>query len=117
MENTDNRFTKSYTNLTCDALPLGTRNLHDDHLNSFGAFGYPSKERLFVMDGFKWTPPGFATWILDKDKSPGMVNLRQNRIYAHEVAAKLVEEKRQELKGGTSRRDVMSLLGSPYSAL
>ena len=33
-------------------------------------------------------------------------------MYAHEVAAKLIDEKKQELKDGTSRRDVLSLLGS-----
>ena len=41
-----------------------------------------------------------------------MVKLRENRTYAHEVAVKLIEEKRQELKDGTSRRDVLTLLGS-----
>ena len=41
-----------------------------------------------------------------------MVNLRENKRYAHEVAAKLIEEKRQELENGTSQKDVLSLLGS-----
>jgi len=45
------------------------------------------------------------------------VRLRQNKIYAHEVATKLIEEKRQELKDGTSRKDVLSLLVKANSAL
>ena len=78
---------------------------------SFGAFGMLSKERLFVLNAFRWAPRGFATWMFEKDQRPGMVKLRENRKYAHEVAVKLIEEKRQELKDGTSRRDVLSLLG------
>jgi len=79
---------------------------------SFGAFGTLSKERAFMLNAFRWTPQGFATWIFERDQSPGMVNLRKNRECAHEVAAKLIEEKRQELKDGTSRRDLLSLLSS-----
>lgn len=86
---------------------------------SYAAFGNPSKGRLFLMDCFKWAPAGFATWISERDKRPALVNVRANRKYAHEVAAKLIEEKRQELKDGTSRKDVLSLLGSsrcPYES-
>ena len=77
---------------------------------SFEAFGVPSKERVLVMNAFRWAPEGSTTWMFERDQSPGMVNLRKNREFAHEVAAKLVEEKRQELKDGTSRRDLLSLL-------
>jgi hypothetical protein len=80
--------------------------------HSFGAYGRPSKERLFLLDAFKWAPEGFINWVFDRDKRPGMVRLRENRICAHEVAEKLIEEKRNELKNGTPRRDVLSLLGS-----
>lgn len=80
--------------------------------HSFAAFGSMSKERLFLVDSFKWTPTGFPTWVFEKDQSPGMVNVRRNRIYAREIAAKLIKGKRQELKGGTSRKDLLSLLGS-----
>ena len=41
----------------------------------------------------------------------GMVRLRENKTYAREVATKLIEEKKQELKDGNHRRDVLSLLG------
>jgi hypothetical protein len=64
------------------------------------------------MDAFKWAPRGFATWVFERDQSPGIAKLRENRTYAREVAAKLIEEKKQELKNGTSRRDLLSLLGS-----
>jgi len=72
------------------------------------------KKRLFMMNAFRWAPGGFTTWMLERDKGPGMVNARKNREYAHEVATKLIREKRQELKDGASRRDVLSLLGTPY---
>ena len=78
----------------------------------FGASGMPSKERLFRSDIFKWAPKGFATWMFERDKHPQVVKIRKNREYAHEVAAKLIEEKRQEPKDGTSQKDLLSLLGS-----
>jgi len=78
---------------------------------SFGAFGVLSKERLFMINAFRWAPEGFATWIFERDQRLGMVKLRENRTYAREVAGNLIEEKRQELKNGTSRRDLLSLLG------
>jgi len=79
---------------------------------SFGAFGMLSKERLFMINAFRWAPKGFATWIFERDQRPCMVKLRENRKYAHEVAAGLIEEKRQELKDGASGRDLLSLLGT-----
>ena len=39
---------------------------------------------------------------------------RENRKCVHEVAAKLIEDKRQELNDGTSRRDLLSMLGSSH---
>lgn len=92
LENAENKLAKSYTNLT------------------FDAFGSPSKGAIFVMDALKWVPKGYGSWIYDIDKSPGMMRLRENRACAHEVASKLVEEKRQELKNGTPRKDLLSLL-------
>lgn len=65
-----------------------------------------------MLDALRWVPTGLATWVFETDQSPGSVRLRENRVYVHEVAAKLIEEKRQELKDGTSRRDVLTLLGS-----
>jgi len=83
----------------------------------FGAFGIPSKKRILVMNVLRWAPKGLVTWLSERDQRPGMVNLRKNREYAHEVAAKLIEEKRRELKDGTSRRDLLSLLGLSCAAL
>jgi cytochrome P450 len=73
-----------------------------------------TKQRLFVMDAFKWAPEGLFTWFLERDQRPGMLHVRENRKYTHEVARKLIEEKRRELKDGTSRKDLLSLLGSSY---
>ena len=64
-----------------------------------------------MMDSFKWAPKGFGSWLLDKNESPGIVRLRENKTYTRDVAAKLIEEKKKELKDGTSRRDLLSLLG------
>jgi len=61
-----------------------------------------------MIEALNWVPTGFATWMFERDQRPGMVMLRE---YVHELAAKLIEEKRQELKDGTSRRDLLSLLG------
>ena len=80
--------------------------------HSFNAFGKSSKGRLFMMDIFKWAPAGFFHWMAGRNKSPGMMRLFENKTYTHEVAAKLIDEKRQELKDGTPRKDVLSLLGS-----
>lgn len=99
LENSDNKFTKSYGSL------------------SFGAFGNPSKNDVFMLDAFQWLPKGFGAWFYGADNSPGMVRLRENKKCAQEVAAKLIEEKRQELKDGTSRKDVLSLLVKANSAL
>ena len=41
-----------------------------------------------------------------------MQKLRRNKDEAHSTARKLLDSKRQELEGGVSRRDVLSLLGS-----
>jgi len=99
LENTDNKFTKSYMGL------------------AFGAFGMASKGRLFVMSALRWAPNGFIRWMVERDKRPGMVMARKNRGYAHEVAAKLIEEKKEELKNGASQRDLLSLLVKSSSAL
>lgn len=84
--------------------------------HSFGVFGVPSKVHLFMMDVLKRAPEGSATWLLERGGGPGIMKLRENKMYAHEVAAQLIEEKRQELRDGTSRKDVLSLLGSSRAA-
>jgi hypothetical protein len=63
------------------------------------------------MDLLKWAPKGLGAWLTDRRKSPGMIKLRENKTYAHEVASKLIEEKKQEMKDGTSGKDLLSLLG------
>ena len=51
------------------------------------------------------------TWVYDNFRYPGMQRIRQNKEEAHRVARKLLDSKRQELKDGMPRKDVMSLLG------
>ena len=62
------------------------------------------------MDAIKWAPNGFFAWVCGRDQSPGMVLLRENKMYCNEVSARLIDEKRQELKDGISGKDVLSLL-------
>ena len=85
--------------------------------HSFDAFGRLSRGQLFMMDALRWTPVSFATWIFETDQRPGMARLRENRAYGREVAGKLIEEKKQGLKDGASRNDIMTLLGSSRAAL
>jgi cytochrome P450 len=80
---------------------------------SFQAFGNPSKKNVFFQNAARWLPNGLITWHFKRNQSPRLVKLRQNRDEAHRVARKLIDAKREELKAGTSRRDLMSLLGSP----
>jgi hypothetical protein len=54
--------------------------------------------------------------MIERDQRPGMIRVRENRKHAHEVAAKLIEAKKQELKDGAPRRDFLTLLGSSRPA-
>ena len=51
-------------------------------------------------------------WLCDQSNTPGMQNLRRNKVEAHSVARELVDSKREELRAGTPRKDLMSMLGS-----
>jgi len=77
---------------------------------SFAAFGNPSQLLLFFISVSEWFP-GLITWIFDHSSSPGVQNLRENQDRGRAVAQKLLESKRQELRDGVVRKDVMSLLG------
>jgi len=65
------------------------------------------------MTATKWFP-GLLTWIFETSSHPRMQKLRLNRNQVRGVARKLLDSKRQELKAGVPRRDVMSLLGSLF---
>ena len=67
---------------------------------------------MFMIDALRFAPKGTITWLMERDKRPAMVRLRENRACVYEVAAKLVEDKRQELKSGNPQKDLLSLLGS-----
>jgi hypothetical protein len=77
---------------------------------------HSTKESIFSREIARWYPKGTTTWLLERDQSPGHVQLRRNRDEALRFARALIDAKKEELKAGTSRRDVMSLLGSPSSA-
>ena len=83
---------------------------------SVGAFGNPPRARVFFQNVANWLPSGLITWFFERNQSPGLVNLRQNRDEAYRIAWALIDAKREEVKAGTSRRDVMGLLGSNSSA-
>ena len=117
MENTDNKLTKSYTNLGCGSLLFIHGTIVTIVIHSFDAFAWPSKGRLFAIDVIsKFAPKGFITWSMEKDRGPAAARLRENRTYVHEVAAKLVEDKKEELKNGTLGKDVLSTLGLSRAA-
>jgi hypothetical protein len=80
--------------------------------HSFKGYGRVTDGTLHLTDVMKWTPESFVALMADRDERQGMVGLQGNKIYAHEVAAKLIDEKRQELKGGSSWEDIFSLLGT-----
>jgi cytochrome P450 len=75
-----------------------------------------SKKRIFFRNLARWYPNGLLTWFFERSESLGQVRLRQNRDEAHKVARALIAAKREELKAGTFRKDLMSLLGSRSSA-
>ena len=78
--------------------------------------GKPSRWLVFFMAITGWFP-GLITWLFDNSSDPGMQNLRRNRDQGRIVARKLLNSKRQELKDGMVRKDVMSLLGLSLSHL
>ena len=81
-----------------------------DLFTSFESIGNPTRSLVFFMAITKWLP-GLLTWLHDNSSHPGMQNLRQNRDQVRSIARKLLDSKRQELKDGTSTKDIMSLLG------
>ena len=81
----------------------------DDRFHSFDVSVKLSKGQIFMVDALRWAPVGFAAWIFEKSRRPGLVRLRENRAYGHEVAIKLVEERKRE--PNDSRKDILTLLG------
>ena len=115
LDDTDNPFTKSYTNVLYDYLSpssvvQSSRRADRLYFVSFAAFRNPSRLLVLSMTITGWFP-GLITWLFDNSKDPGMQQLRWNKEQGRIVARKLLDSKRQELKDGVARRDVMSLLG------
>ena len=119
LDEKDNELTKSYMNVMYGRprwtfavpVPLITSSL----FSSFMSFGVPSRLFIFLMCVAGWFP-GLLPWLCDNSNDPGMKNLRWNKVSAHTVARELVDSKRQELKAGTPRKDLMSMLGSLLSS-
>jgi len=76
--------------------------------------GNPSRWLVFFMAITGWFP-GLITWLAGSSSDPGMQNLRRNKDQGRIVARELLDSKRQELKDGMARKDVMSLLGLSLS--
>ena len=115
LEDSDNLLTRTYSNF------VYVSTLHFDWASWFTmhsrheSFGPPTKGRIFAQGASRWLPNGLLTWSFERSRSPGPLKLRQNRDEAHRVARTLIDQKEDELRAGTSRRDLMSLLGSPPS--
>lgn len=69
-----------------------------------------------MMGALRFLPGVFVAWMRERDKRPGTLRVRENMEYGREVGAKLIEDKKQELKNGASRRDILSLIGSSHVA-
>ena len=69
-----------------------------------------------MMDAFQFAPRVLVAWMMERDKRPVAARIRENGEYEREVSAKLIEDKKQELKNGTFRRDNLSLIGSSHVA-
>ena len=115
LDDLDNLFTKSYTNLMYGRLSFCIQSevlvvLIVCPSIRFGAFGNPSQLHLFIIAIMGWFP-GLITWLRENSSNPGMKKLKQNMSMGRRVARGLLDSKRQELKDGASRKDVMSLLG------
>jgi len=113
LEDSDNLLTRTYSNL------VYVSTLHIDWPPWFmmyfrhESFGLPSKGRVLFRNASRWLPEGLLTWSFERSQSPGSLKLRRNREEAHRVARALVDLKEEELRTGASRRDLLSLLGSP----
>ena len=71
----------------------------------------PPKGHILFRNVTRWLPGGLLTWLAERGQKSSQIKLRQNRTEAHRVARILIDQKREELRDGTSRRDVLSLLG------
>ena len=118
LDDADNPLTNSYMNLMYDANFRRRRSKVPLTLPSspfsFTSFGNPSRSLLLIMSIMGWFP-GLITWMFNNSNDPGMQKLRRNKDEAHRVARKLLDSKRQELKDGTPRKDILSLLGLSLS--
>jgi hypothetical protein len=113
LENSDSKLNKSYANIACGFLLSRARVVVTADFYRFDIFSEPSKARLFMADALRFAPKGVLAWLMDGDRVPAIARLRENKACVHEVAAQIVEDKRQELKlkSGVPQKDILTLLG------
>ena len=79
---------------------------------STNPFTLPPKGHIFVQNVARWLPGGVLTWLSERSRGEVPIKLQRNRAEAHRVAQELIEAKKEELRAGASRTDILSLLGS-----
>ena len=94
LDNLDNPFTKSYTNLV------------------YSTFGAKAPGLLLRTNLFRHLPGWFIRSIFEMGSGPGLQKARENREHAHRVARELIGQKRQEMAVGKSEKDILSSLGA-----
>lgn len=94
LDDTDNALMRTYKDMLIDTKP----------------FRRPPKGRIFVQHATRFLPDGTLSWLLGRSKRESVVKLRDNKAEAQRVARDLIEQKREELRSGTSGKDVLSLL-------
>ena len=66
-----------------------------------------------MMYALRFSPKGSIAWLMERGKHPAAARMLENRACVGEVAAKLIQDRRQELSlnGDTPQKDILSFLG------
>ena len=96
LDNLDNPFTKSYTDLV------------------YSTFGAMSPGQILFVNLCRHLPGWSIRSIFATGSDPALQKVRENRDHAHRVARELIEQKRQEMAVGQSEKDILSLLGASH---
>jgi hypothetical protein len=74
-------------------------------------FGTPSSRGLLFLGLAKYIPSPIRVYMATSGSSPRIVRAKEHEKLALATARELLEMKSQELLGGDSQKDVMSLIG------
>jgi len=96
LDNLDNPLTKSYTDLV------------------YSTFGVMTRGQVLFMGLCRHLPGWLIRPMFEAGSGPVLQKVRENRDHAHRVARDLIEQKRQEMVVGQSKKDVLSLLGASH---